>query len=194
MPSPLFRALGSLSLLLPLAIPGRFAAAQTPAPAAGAPLEPFARKPSIVSPVTQPTLSSGALTLMELEGRFAQAVASGGGKAFAGWFADDAVALNNGRPAVRGRAAIAANATWDPKDYQLTWVPEGAEMGPSNDMGYTWGHYEGRSKDKSGSPVVQTGRYITIWKKASDGSWKVAMDASANEPPNAGECCTLPRP
>jgi ketosteroid isomerase-like protein len=146
------------------------------------------------SPVTQPTLTPGALLLLELEGRFEKAVAAGGGKAFGSWFADDAVTLNNGRPAVLGRAAIAAQAQWDPKAYQLTWIPQGAQMGPSNDMGFTWGHYEGRSKDKNGEPVVMTGRYFTVWKKVADGTWKVALDASANEPPAAGECCALPKP
>jgi ketosteroid isomerase-like protein len=146
------------------------------------------------SPVNQPTLTPGVLLLLELEGRFSKAVAAEGGKAFAAWFAEDAVTLNNGRPAVLGRAAIAAQAQWDPKTYQLTWVPQGAQMGPSNDMGFTWGHYEGRSKDKNGEPVVITGRYFTVWKKVPDGSWKVALDASANEPPNAGECCALPKP
>ena len=145
------------------------------------------------SPLSQPTLSPGVLMLMELEGRFAQAVATGGGKAFASWFADDAVTLNNGKPAVLGRASIAAQATWDPKVYQLTWTPEGAQMGPSNDMGFTWGHYEGRSTDKNGQPVVTSGRYFTVWKKVADGSWKVALDASANDAP-AGECCSLPKP
>src|ERR1700694_5093113 len=128
---------------------------------------------SQATPLTQPTLSPGVLLLMELEGRFAQSVASGGGKAFATWFADDAVTLNNGRPAVLGRAAIA---------------------GPANDMGFTWGHYEGRTTDKNGEPVVTSGRYFTVWKKLPDGTWKVAMDASANEPPAAAECCTLPKP
>jgi ketosteroid isomerase-like protein len=146
------------------------------------------------SPLTQPTLTPGALLLLELEGRFGKAVADGGGKAFGTWFADDAVTLNNGRPPVLGRAAIAAQAQWDPKTYQLTWVAQGAQMGPSNDMGFTWGHYEGRSKDKNGEPVVMTGRYMTIWKKLPDGTWKVALDASANEPPAAGECCALPKP
>lgn len=146
------------------------------------------------NPLTQPTLSPGVLLLLELEGKFAKAVAAGGGKAFASWFADDAVTLNNGRPAVLGRAAIAAQAQWDPKNYQLTWTPQGAQMGPSNDMGFTWGHYEGHSKDKNGQPVVISGRYFTVWKKVADGSWKVALDASADEPPTAGECCTLPKP
>ena len=149
---------------------------------------------SIQSLVRTPTLSPGALSLLELEGRFSQAVAAGGGKVFSSWFADDAVTLNNGRPAIQGRGNIAATAAWDPKDYQLTWVPEGAQMGPSNDMGFTWGTYEGRSKDKNGEPVVVTGRYITVWRKGADGTWKVAMDASANAPPLAGECCTLPKP
>jgi ketosteroid isomerase-like protein len=146
------------------------------------------------NPLTQPTLTPGALLLLELEGRFSKAVAEGGGKAFSSWFADDAVTLNNGRPPVQGHAAIAAQAQWDPKTYQLTWTAQGAQMGPSNDMGFTWGHYEGHSKDKNGEPVVITGRYLTVWKKTPDGTWKVALDASANEPPSANECCVLPKP
>jgi len=154
----------------------------------------LAKNSAISSPLVQPTLTPGALLLLELEGRFAQAVAAGGGKAFATWFAEDAVTLNNGKPAVLGFAAITAQAQWDPKTYQLTWVPQGAQMGPSNDMGFTWGHYEGRSKDKNGEPVVISGRYLTVWKKLPNGTWKVAMDASADEPPATGECCVLPKP
>lgn len=165
--------------------------ANTPTPPS---FDPLTQSPAITSPLTQPTLSPGVLLLMELEGRFAQAVATGGGKAFASWFADDAVTLNNGRPAVLGRANIAAQADWDPKTYQLTWTPQGAQMGPSNDMGFTWGHYEGHSKDQNGNPVVISGRYMTVWKKMPDNTWKVAMDASSTEPPATGECCVLPKP
>ena len=157
--------------------------------------DPLSHGPNgLLTPLTQPTLSPGALLLLELEGRFSQAVAAGGGKAFASWFADDAVTLNNGKPPVSGHIAIAASAQWNPKDYQLSWTPQGAQMGPSNTMGYTWGHYEGHSKDKNGQPVVISGRYITIWKKMPDGAWKVALDASADEPPASGECCVLPKP
>jgi ketosteroid isomerase-like protein len=171
--------------------------AQTiPATSSGAPgYDALAQSSSAVSnPLAQPTMSPGVLLLMELEGRFEKAVEAGGGKAFSSWFADDAVTLNNGKPAVLGRAAIATQAQWDPKTYQLTWQPQGAQMGPSNDMGFTWGHYEGRSKDKNGGPVVISGRYFTVWKKLPDGSWKVALDASADEPPATGECCVLPKP
>ncbi|WP_130420893.1 YybH family protein [Edaphobacter modestus] len=175
-----------------LASSARPIAAQMPTSAAG--LDGLGQKGPALSPLTQPTLSPGVILLMELEGRFAQAVAAGGGKAFAEWFAEDAVVLNNGQPATLGRGAIAAQAQWDPKVYQLTWAPQGAQMGPSNDMGFTWGHYEGHSKDKNGQPVVISGRYMTVWKKMPDGSWKVAMDASSNEPAQAAECCAVPKP
>jgi ketosteroid isomerase-like protein len=179
-----------LSLVLGLCVPLR---AQVPGTIPGiAPANPNGYR--IISPVTQPTISPGQITLIELEAKFAEAVAAGGGKAFASWFADDAVTLNNGKPATLGRGAIAASATWDPKTYQLTWVAQGAQMGPSNDMGFTWGHYEGRTIDRNGQPVVTSGRYITVWKRLADGTWKVAMDASADEPPAAAACCTLPNP
>jgi ketosteroid isomerase-like protein len=132
--------------------------------------------------------------LMELETQFAAAVATGGGKAFASWFAEEGVTLSNGRPPVIGREAIAARAQWDPKDYQLAWTAQGAQMGPSNDMGFTWGHYDGTGKDVHGQPVTHSGRYMTVWKKMPDGSWKVMLDASADEPPDPGSCCSLPKP
>jgi ketosteroid isomerase-like protein len=155
----------------------------------------FTQNAGVISnPLSQPTLTPGALVLLELEGRFSQAVAEGGGKAFGNWFAEDGVTLNNGKPAILGRTAIAAQAQWDPKTYQLSWTPQGAQMGPSNDMGFTWGHYEGHSKDKNGEPVVISGRYFTVWKKLPNGSWKVALDASADEPAATGECCVLPKP
>lgn len=183
-----------LSLLIGLAFFSGVLWAQTGPPTSQSPYEPLGKPSFTINPLSQPTLSPGVLTLMELDGRFSQAVAQGGGKAFASWFADDAVTLNNGRPPVIGRAAIAAQATWDPKSYQLSWQPQGGQMGPSNDTGFTWGHYEGRSKDKNGQPVIATGRYITVWKKVPGGDWKVALDASADEPPAAAECCTLPKP
>ena len=148
----------------------------------------------IISPPVQPTLSPGTVELLELEGRFAQAVAAGGGKAFAEWFAEDAVVLSDGKPAVLGRGAIASQAQWDPKKYQLTWTAQGAQMGPSNDMGFTWGHYEGRTTDPGGKAAVTSGRYMTVWKRTKDAGWKVALDASAQEPPAESECCTVPRP
>lgn len=161
-------------------------------PLPGTPLTP---QRAAVTPLSQPELSPGQIELMKLEAQFADDVAKGGGKAFASWFADDAIALNNGKPATLGRAAIAANAQWDPKEFQLTWHPEGAQMGPSGDTGFTWGHYDATSytPDAHAQPVTLGGRYITFWKKVN-GAWKVALDASANDAPPVGDCCKVNLP
>lgn len=144
---------------------------------------------SAAEQLTNPALSPGEVFLFELEAKFEQATAAGGGKAFASWFAEDGVILANGKAPTKGSFAIAASATWLPKDYQLTWTPESGEL--SGDMGYTWGHYVGHAKDAAGNPVTTTGRYMTIWKKQPDGSWKIELDASNEEPPGAGDCCRI---
>jgi ketosteroid isomerase-like protein len=180
-------------VLLVATVVCRVAAGQS-APGLGPVYDPLAKNSYQISPVTQPTITLGMLTLLELETKFAEAVAKGGGKAFSSWFAEDGVSLANKQAPVMGRAAIAAQAQWDPKEYQLTWVASGAQMGPSNDMGFTWGHYEGVSKDRNGETVKTSGRYFTVWKKQPNGEWKVAMDASAEEPPDVGSCCVLPKP
>ena len=144
------------------------------------------------NPLTDATMKPGKMLLYDLEARFAKDVLEQGGAGFAAWFADDGVALGNGAAPLIGRVAIAKSANWSPRDYQLTWTPTDAMMGPSGDMGYTWGHYEGHSKDANGNPVVTSGRYITMWRKGTDGNWKVVLDAGANEPPEAGDCCKLP--
>ena len=146
------------------------------------------------NPLVDSTMNAGKMLLFDLEARFAKDVAERGGAAFADWFAGDGVALGNGEAPVMGKVAIAKSAKWSPKDYQLTWTPTDAVMGPSGDMGYTWGHFEGHSKDANGNPVATSGRYITIWRRQPDGSWKVALDAGANEPAAAGDCCKLPGP
>ncbi len=160
---------------------------------AAAQLDPLSHASSSAgNPLTQPTVSQGSLQLMQLDMDFAKDVAKGGGKAFASWFADDALTLNNGKPPVIGKTRIAAEANWDPKQYQLTWQPLGAQMGPSGDMGYTYGHYDGHARDNNGNDITTSGRYITVWKRVPGGTWKVTLDASADEPPAAGDCCKLP--
>ncbi len=133
-------------------------------------------------------ISPDVIELINLEGAFSDAVAKGGGPAFASWFADDGVALSNGKPPVSGRDNIAASAIWSPKDYQLTWFAEGAQMGPSKDTGFTWGHYDAIVYAPDRTSKKASGRYITFWKKVKTSSgkkeWKVALDASADEPPD----------
>jgi ketosteroid isomerase-like protein len=154
-------------------------------------LEPSAPA-TTTNPLADPGMNPGKALLFDLEARFAKDVAARGGAGFASWFADDGVTLGNGAAPVVGKVAIERSANWSPATYQLTWTPTDAAMGPSGDMGYTWGHYEGHSKDANGNPVTNSGRYMTIWRKQKDGSWKVVLDAGSTEPAGAGDCCKLP--
>jgi ketosteroid isomerase-like protein len=162
-----------------------------PFAAAQLPLDPLSKPAPTSNPLTSPGLTPQVAFLFDLEAKFARDTAQGGGPAFAKWFADDAVELANGEAPVIGQAAIAAGTTWKPSDYQLTWTPDGGRMSASGDMGFTWGHYEGRAKDRDGTPILDSGRYMTVWKKQPDGSWKVALDASNKEPAKE-DCCKLP--
>lgn len=144
------------------------------------------------NPLADATAAPGKLLLLSLEARFAKDVLERGGEGFASWFADDGVALGNGVAPLIGRLAIAKSATWSPKTYRLAMTPTEAQMGPSGDMGYVWGHFEGRSKDSRGHDVILTGRYITIWRRQANGDWKLALDAGANEPAETEDCCKVP--
>jgi len=122
-------------------------------------------------------------TLRQLEGEFMQAAAERGSQGYLSYYADDAVEVPNGAPLIQGKANIAKTMGFlDQKDNHLTWTPVGADISASGDLGYTYGTYEFRSKDKDGKPLVDHGKYTSIWKKQKDGSWKVVLDMGNSTP------------
>jgi ketosteroid isomerase-like protein len=135
----------------------------------------------IAVPNTRPLASASAKatadTLRQLEGEFMKAAAERGSAGYMSYYADDAVEVPNGGPTIQGKVNIAKGMGFlDQKDNHLTWTPVGADISASADLGYTYGTYEFRSKDKDGKPVVDHGKYTSIWKMQRDGSWKVVLD------------------
>jgi ketosteroid isomerase-like protein len=121
--------------------------------------------------------SDGSAALVKIEGEFMKAAADHGSQGYLSYYADDTVEVPNGEAFLRGKTEIAKTMTFlDSPDNHLTWAPVGAGMAASGDLGYTYGTYEFSSKDKDGQPLVDKGKYATIWKKQKDGSWKVALD------------------
>lgn len=174
----------SLSFAALVIMPAGSAAAQSLSDPLAAP----AKTNSLTAPAPV-AISKDVQFLFDLEKKFQQAVKEEGGAAFASFFAEDAVTINNKQEVVSGRANIAGSAKWSPADLQLSWAPQGGRMSPAGDMGFTWGHFVERSKDKSGKQATRSGRYMTIWKRQQDGAWKVVMDASNEEPEDCG--CTV---
>jgi ketosteroid isomerase-like protein len=128
---------------------------------------------------TKPT----ADTLRQLEGEFMKAAAERGSQGYLSYYADDAVEVPNGAPLIQGKMNIAKTMGFlDDKNNHLTWIPVGADISASGDLGYTYGTYEFSSKDKDGKTVVDHGKYTSIWKKQGDGSWKVVLDMGNSSP------------
>lgn len=128
-------------------------------------------------PVAAESAKDTADALRQLEADFMKAAAEHGSQGYMSYYADDAVEVPNGEPLIQGKANIAKTMGFlDQKDNHLTWAPVGADISASGDLGYTYGTYEFRSNDKDGKPVVNHGKYTSIWKKQKDGSWKIVLD------------------
>lgn len=81
-------------------------------------------------------------------------------------------------PVATGKNAIAkltASAFAIP-DFKLVWHPDKVGVAHSGELGYTSGTYTWSFKDASGRPASDKGKYLTVWKKQADGSWKVLFD------------------
>jgi ketosteroid isomerase-like protein len=118
--------------------------------------------------------------LVQLEADFAKAVAEHGHAAFVTYFAEDGVELDDGG-GISSRDAISKQPPW-PEGTSLTWTPVKADMAASGDLGYTYGNYVFKSKDKEGKPVTAYGKYMSVWKKQKNGSWKVVVDMGNSSP------------
>jgi ketosteroid isomerase-like protein len=72
-------------------------------------------------------------------------------------------------------------------DYTLSWHANKVGVAHSGELGYTSGTYNFSLKDPSGKTISDRGKYLTVWKKEADGSWKVLFDMfSSDLPPSAG--------
>jgi len=46
----------------------------------------------------------------------------------------------------------------------------------SGELAYLSGTYELTLNDASGKPVKDRGKYVEVWKKQADGTWKATVD------------------
>jgi ketosteroid isomerase-like protein len=142
---------------------------------------------AVALPIARPTVSASpkasAEMLKQLEAEFMKAAADKGSQGYMSYYADDSVEVPNGAPLIQGKAEIAKGMGFlDDKNNRLLWTPIGADISVSGDLGYTYGTFEFHAKDKDGKPIVQYGKYTSIWKLQKDGSWKVVLDMGNASP------------
>jgi ketosteroid isomerase-like protein len=72
------------------------------------------------------------------------------------------------------------------KDNTVSWKPVYIEAAKSGDLVYVVGTYSLSTKVAKGKPTVDHGKYLAIWKKQEDGSWKAEANTWNSDLPVAG--------
>lgn len=102
------------------------------------------------------------------------------------FYADNAILLNAGVPAAKGKDAI--HAAWkdmlaDPNG-KLAFTTQRVDVSASGDLASTSGSYTmTMTNPKTKKPVEDKGTYITVYKKQADGNWKAIEDVATSEVP-----------
>jgi ketosteroid isomerase-like protein len=116
------------------------------------------------------TLKEALRAMTDAEKKFAQAAQEKGTRAaFLEFLAPDSIVFAPG--------PVNGQETWSKRPESgrdLVWQPTFAVIARSGDFGYDSGPAKWRPK-KEGE-FTGYGHFISIWKKQTDGSWKVALD------------------
>jgi ketosteroid isomerase-like protein len=123
--------------------------------------------------------------LLDTDRAFARySVENGPASAFERYLDTDGIQLPADAPPIFGRTEIVDAMSSGP-DFGLDWEPQHAQSASACDLGWTWGTYEATFTDQEGATVVSTGKYVNVWRRLDDGSWRVVVDAGngSGEPP-----------
>lgn len=99
----------------------------------------------------------------------------GDAEAFYQYLAEDATQIPADAPPRRGRKEISDGLRSLPP-MKLRWTPQQASVSDDGSMGWSWGEWSIVGTGKANDAVFAAGRYLDVWKKQADGSWKVVAD------------------
>ena len=138
-------------------------------------------------PAPPDTRAADAAAIRDRDAAWSKVTAAKDVEGFVGFVADDGVICPPNAPALTDKEAIrkwATDMTSSP-GIAVGWTPSKAEAAGSSDLGYSIGTYEMTVNDAKGKPMTDRGKYVTVWKKQADGSWKVAADIFNSDLPAA---------
>jgi ketosteroid isomerase-like protein len=98
--------------------------------------------------------------------------------AFVAFYTDDASVLTPNAPIFTGKQPIKdglKEMLADPQ-FSLALTPSRVEVAKSADLAFTQGTYEMSFSDIRGNKFNDEGKYLTVWRRQPDGSWKAVED------------------
>jgi uncharacterized protein (TIGR02246 family) len=101
-------------------------------------------------------------------------------------YSDDATLMIPETPVLRGREAMrpVLKQMLDDNNLALSFTPAEVVTSKSGDMGYTQGTYSmTMTNPKTKKAETETGKYVTVYKKQADGSWKAVEDINNSDAP-----------
>lgn len=100
------------------------------------------------------------------------------------YWAEDALVMAPGQPALRGKEAITkmVEGSAEIPGFEVSWEPKKAFVSKSGDLAYLIEQNYFSANDSLGNPVRTYNKVVTIWKKQEDGSWKNVVDMWNEDP------------
>lgn len=139
------------------------------------------------SPAAPDTRSSDEKAIRNVDIEWAKAATAKDVDKTVSYYADDATVMPPNNPLVKGRSSV--TALWKSillaPGFSGGWKPATVEVARSSDLAYVTGTYEFGQNDATGKPAVDKGKYVEVWKKQADGSWKCVADIFNSDLPAA---------
>ena len=122
--------------------------------------------------------ASNCLELKEVDRAFSEKSKKEGMKsAYIHFLDSNGVILRVNELPIVGANAIDYLIQQNDADYMLTWDPQHADIAESGELGITYGIFCMKSKQIDTSFY---GTYTNVWKKQSDGKWKLFLNTFNN--------------
>ena len=121
--------------------------------------------------------------LLETDREFAKmSVERTTAEAFKAYLTEDAVVFSQGQNPIVGRDAIYNELKEGEHEYTIDWEPQDGEVAKSAEMGWIWGTWTLYIISGEDSIKMSYGKYLDVWKKQEDGSWKLYLDMGNSSP------------
>jgi len=144
----------------------------------------------LASGCTQPappdTRVADEAAVRDADAQWSKTAAGGDLEGTVAYYTDDASILAPNAPVASGKPAI--HAVWASligPGTSISWQADKVEVARSRDLAYIQGTYQLTMKDAQGNPVNDKGKFVEVWKKQSDGKWKVVADIFNSDLPAA---------